>query len=75
MNQHRDSAATPARSHERTEAVAAEQQDVAGGITLKGRNSACARARALAGMALTSGIVISLSQVDTSVSVPLGGGA
>lgn len=72
MDQHRDSAT--ARFHETTEAVA-EQQDAAGGITLKGRNSACSRARALAGMVLTSGIVINLSQVDTSVSVPMGSGA
>ncbi|MBU7597105.1 hypothetical protein JGS22_005505 [Streptomyces sp. P38-E01] len=72
MDQHRD-AATTARSHGATEAVATEQQDAAGGITLKGRNGACSRARALAGMVLTSGIVITLSSVDTSVSAPIGG--
>ncbi|MEU9731445.1 hypothetical protein [Streptomyces sp. NPDC048002] len=46
------------------------QQDAAGGITLSGRNRACARARVLAGMVLTSGIVITLSTLDTSVSAP-----
>ncbi|MGW2749196.1 hypothetical protein [Streptomyces sp. NPDC001450] len=50
--------------------VAAAEQDAAGGITLKGRNRACARARVLAGMVLTSGIVITLSTLDTSVSAP-----
>ncbi|MFF7128193.1 MULTISPECIES: hypothetical protein [unclassified Streptomyces] len=52
-----------------TEAAAVEQ-DAAGGIALKGRNRACARARVLAGMVLTSGIVITLSTLDTSVSAP-----
>lgn len=46
----------------------ADETDAAGGITLSGRNRACARARVLAGMALTSGLVISLTSVDTSVS-------
>jgi len=50
--------------------TAAEEQDAAGGITLKGRNRACARARVLAGMVLTSGLVITLSTIDTSVSAP-----
>ncbi|MFR9787480.1 hypothetical protein ACL07V_02185 [Streptomyces sp. MB22_4] len=50
--------------------IAADEQDAAGGITLKGRNRACARARVLAGMVLTSGIVITLSTIDTSVSAP-----
>jgi len=45
-------------------------QDAAGGIALRGRNRACARARVLAGMVLTSGIVITLSTIDTSVSAP-----
>ncbi|MFE0387790.1 hypothetical protein ACFW1F_27460 [Streptomyces bungoensis] len=53
-----------------TETAAADEQDAAGGITLKGRNRACARARVLAGMVLTSGIVITLSTLDTSVSAP-----
>ncbi|TWV53862.1 hypothetical protein FRZ03_08240 [Streptomyces misionensis] len=48
----------------------ADEQDAAGGITLKGRNRACARARVLAGMVLTSGLVITLSTIDTSVSAP-----
>ncbi|CAL9648028.1 MULTISPECIES: hypothetical protein [Streptomyces] len=46
------------------------ERDVVGGITLSGRNRACARARVLAGMVLTSGIVITLSSLDTSVSAP-----
>jgi hypothetical protein len=46
------------------------EQDAAGGISLSGRNRACARARVLAGMVLTSGIVITLSSLDTSVSAP-----
>ncbi|GAA2340534.1 hypothetical protein OKJ48_21835 [Streptomyces kunmingensis] len=50
--------------------TAVEGQDAAGGITLSGRNRACARARVLAGMVLTSGIVITLSSIDTSVSAP-----
>ncbi|MFF3164525.1 hypothetical protein [Streptomyces sp. NPDC003273] len=50
--------------------TAADERDAAGGITLKGRNRACARARVLAGMVLTSGIVITLSTIDTSVSAP-----
>ncbi|TXJ77213.1 hypothetical protein E2C11_17065 [Streptomyces lavendulae] len=50
--------------------IAADEQDAAGGITLKGRNRACARARVLAGMVLTSGLVITLSTMDTSVSAP-----
>ncbi|MCF4136404.1 hypothetical protein L1856_05240 [Streptomyces sp. Tue 6430] len=44
--------------------------DAAGGITLSGRNRACARARVLAGMVLTSGLVITLTSIDTSVSAP-----
>ncbi|MFE1427756.1 hypothetical protein ACFW6C_19695 [Streptomyces fungicidicus] len=51
-------------------ANAAKEQDAAGGITLTGRNRACARARVLAGMVLTSGIVITLTSLDTSVSAP-----
>ncbi|MFD0318152.1 hypothetical protein [Streptomyces flavalbus] len=50
--------------------TAATELDAAGGITLSGRNRACARARVLAGMVLTSGIVITLSTLDTSVSGP-----
>ncbi|GHE69521.1 hypothetical protein CP980_07510 [Streptomyces vinaceus] len=51
-------------------AIEARTEDPAGGITLSGRNKACARARALAGVVLTSGIVITLSSIDTSVSAP-----
>ncbi|GAA1930683.1 hypothetical protein GCM10009716_42640 [Streptomyces sodiiphilus] len=47
-------------------------EDPAGRITLSGRNKACARTRALAGMVLTSGIVVTLSSLDTSVSGPHG---
>ncbi|GGV81552.1 hypothetical protein GCM10010294_55460 [Streptomyces griseoloalbus] len=63
MDQHLNTAADSA-------ANAAEEQDAAGGIMLTGRNRACARARVLAGMVLTSGVVITLTSVDTSVSVP-----
>ncbi|MFG2598996.1 hypothetical protein [Streptomyces sp. NPDC048462] len=76
MNQHSSHAAsvsaTNAANAADTEALpsAVEEQDVAGGITLSGRNRACARARILAGMVLTSGIVITLSSIDTSVSAP-----
>ncbi|WP_042365819.1 hypothetical protein [Streptacidiphilus neutrinimicus] len=52
------------------EAVDATEQDPAGGITLSGRNRVCARARVLAGLVLTSGLVVALSTVDTSVSAP-----
>ncbi|AEY86935.1 MULTISPECIES: hypothetical protein [Streptomyces] len=48
----------------------AADSDAAGGITLSGRNRACARARVLAGMVLTSGLVITLTSIDTSVSAP-----
>ncbi|ROQ63150.1 hypothetical protein EDD93_5888 [Streptomyces sp. 840.1] len=73
MNQHSSHAASvTATNAADTEALpsAVEEQDVAGGITLSGRNRACARARILAGMVLTSGIVITLSSIDTSVSAP-----
>ncbi|MCH0567589.1 MULTISPECIES: hypothetical protein [unclassified Streptomyces] len=53
-----------------TSTAADEQDDAAGGIALRGRNRACARARVLAGMVLTSGVVITLSALDTSVSAP-----
>ncbi|WP_175407255.1 hypothetical protein [Streptomyces sp. TRM64462] len=54
----------------RADETAPRAEDPAGGITLSGRNRACARARALSGMVLTSGIVITLSSLDTSVSLP-----
>ena len=47
----------------------APQQDPAGGIRLSGRNRMCTRARALAGMVLTSGIVIALGTTDTTSSM------
>ncbi|MFG2820083.1 hypothetical protein ACGFX4_11715 [Kitasatospora sp. NPDC048365] len=59
-----------ATAAEAQEVVEVREQDPAGGITLGGRNRMCARARVLAGLVLTSGIVITLSQVDTSVSMP-----
>lgn len=46
------------------------RQDPAGGIMLSGQNRMCARARVLAGMALTSGIVAALGALDTSSSLP-----
>ncbi|MFD7716633.1 hypothetical protein [Streptomyces sp. NPDC059814] len=74
MNQHssRAASANTANTAADAEALApaADEQDAVGGITLSGRNRACARARILAGMVLTSGIVITLSSIDTSVSSP-----
>ncbi|SOD90988.1 hypothetical protein [Streptomyces sp. Ag109_G2-15] len=67
MDKHLTTAAASAAEVTDTTAI---EQDAAGGITLKGRNRACARARVLAGMVLTSGIVITLSTLDTSVSAP-----
>ncbi|MFD5658118.1 hypothetical protein [Streptomyces hirsutus] len=64
MDQHLATTATDSVQH------SADEQDAAGGITLTGRNRACARARVLAGMVLTSGIVVTLSTLDTSVSAP-----
>ncbi|MFD7679537.1 hypothetical protein [Streptomyces sp. NPDC060187] len=68
-NLHSDLAASVSAENDVTP-TAVDEQDVAGGITLAGRNRACARARILAGMVLTSGIVITLSSIDTSVSAP-----
>jgi len=45
------------------------QQDPAGGIRLSGRNRMCIRARALAGMVMTSGIVVALGTTDTTSSM------
>lgn len=76
MNQHSSRAASANTANTAadvsTEALApaVDEQDAVGGITLSGRNRACARARILAGMVLTSGIVITLSSIDTSVSSP-----
>lgn len=47
----------------------APEQDPAGGIRLSGRNRMCVRARALAGMVLTSGIVVGLCTTDTTSSM------
>lgn len=47
----------------------APRQDPAGGIRLSGRNRMCVRARALAGLVLTSGIVAALSTADTTSSM------
>ncbi|MBN0047593.1 hypothetical protein JS756_26500 [Streptomyces actuosus] len=65
MDKHLTSTATDV-----TATSADEQDDAAGGITLRGRNRACARARVLAGLVLTSGVVVTLSTLDTSVSAP-----
>ncbi|MFG3206720.1 hypothetical protein [Streptomyces sp. NPDC048192] len=70
MDQHLASVSADATETAAVTGIAAEEQDAAGGIALKGRNRACARARVLAGMVLTSGIVITLSTLDTSVSAP-----
>ncbi|MDT0615231.1 hypothetical protein [Streptomyces lancefieldiae] len=51
------------------EAVPAEEP--AGRITLSGRGGATARLRALAGLALGTGLVAILNDIDTSVSAPI----
>ncbi|WP_329563928.1 hypothetical protein [Kitasatospora sp. NBC_01266] len=51
--------------------VDAVAEDPAGGITLSGRNRVCARALVLAGLVLTSGVVVALGGLDTSVSAPM----
>lgn len=61
-------ACAPSATSEPTDAQAA-QQDPAGGIRLSGRNRMCTRARALAGMVLTSGIVVALGTTDTTSSM------
>ncbi|MFE1905506.1 hypothetical protein ACFW96_17870 [Streptomyces gardneri] len=43
----------------------------AGRIALSGRDRATARARALAGLALGTGLVAILSDIDTTVSFPI----
>ncbi|MFF8477184.1 hypothetical protein [Streptomyces sp. NPDC015414] len=70
MDQHLASASADAPTAETATGITSHGQDAAGGITLRGRNRACARARVLAGMVLTSGLVITLSTIDTSVSAP-----
>ncbi|MGW0605393.1 hypothetical protein [Streptomyces sp. NPDC002640] len=69
MDQHLAADSTEFTAVESAESAHTER-DAAGGIALSGRNRACARARVLAGMVLTSGIVITLSSLDTSVSGP-----
>lgn len=46
--------------------------DPAGGMVLSGRNRVCTRARVLAGLALTSGLVAALGTLDTTSSLPAG---
>jgi hypothetical protein len=46
------------------------EQDPAGRIVLSGQNRVCARARVLAGMLLTSGVVAALGALDTTGSLP-----
>ncbi|MDO0928844.1 hypothetical protein QQY24_26780 [Streptomyces sp. TG1A-8] len=72
MNQNLSRATSVSLADAGTEipALSPDEQDAAGGIALSGRNRACARVRVLAGMVLTSGIVITLSTIDTSVSAP-----
>ena len=62
---------TPSSLTDTTEPTATDtaQQDPAGGIRLSGRNRMCIRARALAGMVLTSGIVVALGTTDTTSSM------
>ncbi|MDX2291140.1 MULTISPECIES: hypothetical protein [Streptomyces] len=43
----------------------------AGRITLSGRDRTTARARALAGLALGTGLVAILNDIDTTVSLPI----
>jgi hypothetical protein len=52
----------------RVSATPADASDPAGGIVLTGRNRLGERARAMAGLFLTSGAVVALSQLDTAVS-------
>jgi hypothetical protein len=70
MDQHLAAADSAESTAVESAGTAHTERDAAGGITLSGRNRACARARVLAGMVLTSGIVITLSSLDTSVSAP-----
>jgi len=45
--------------------VATTEEDPAGGITLSGRSRLIARARILAGMAMTAGVVAVMNGIDT----------
>ncbi|MCE7082039.1 hypothetical protein [Streptomyces sp. ST2-7A] len=71
MPQRTTAPATPATRAETT-VPTPRDGDPTGGIALGGRNKTCARARALAGMVLTSGVVVTLGTLDTSVSAPGG---
>jgi hypothetical protein len=65
-----DTATMPADSADATELdTATPAQDPAGGITLSGRGKAGARARVLAGMVLTAGLVAAVSAGDTVSSL------
>lgn len=52
--------------------AAATETDPAGGIVLTGRNKAGARARVLAGLVLTTGIVAAIGVLDTTSSAAAG---
>lgn len=47
----------------------APEEDPAGPIMLSGQNRVCARARVLAGMLLTTGIVVAIGASDTTSSM------
>lgn len=49
--------------------MSADPYDPAGGIVLSGRNRLGERARAMAGLFLTTGVVVALTQLDTAVSL------
>ncbi|MFI6039783.1 hypothetical protein ACIBBD_37765 [Streptomyces sp. NPDC051315] len=49
----------------------ARAAEPAGRITLSGRGRATARTRVLAGLALGTGLVALLNDIDTTVSVPI----
>ena len=63
-----DTDSSPAATGETTDDQT-PQQDPAGGIRLSGRNRMSTRARALAGLVLTSGIVVALGNTDTTSSM------
>lgn len=60
---------TPATAVD-SEPESVHESDPAGGIVLSGRNRLCERVRALAGMAMTSGLVVALCAIDTTSSAP-----
>lgn len=62
-------AATETSDHTEPTCVNTPDQDPAGGIKLSGRNRLCTRARALAGLVVTTGIIVVLSSSDTTSSV------